>query len=298
MTLALLTLLLGAALAVQAAANVQLSSAMGSPFGGATAQLALGSALLVTLAAVVGTLGALDRLPDVPVWHLVGGFGSTVYILGGILLFPRLGALVTVGLFIAGQMLASLAVDGFGLLGVEREGFTAATIVGAVAVLAGAVLIVRAAWTTAQHVAWLAFALGTGAALALQGPINTQLRRDLDAPVTAGAFSFLVATLAMIGVLLVWQASTRAARPHRPASSMPWWGWAGAFVGATYVTSIPLVIPEIGAATTIGLTVAGQQVASLVVDRYGLLRLPRRPLTPARLSGVALLLAGVALLYA
>ena len=47
---------------------------------------------------------------------------------------------------------------------------------------------------------------------------------------------------------------------------------------------------------TVGLTVAGQQLASLLVDQFGLLRLPRRPLTRARLAGVALLLAGVAVI--
>ena len=53
-------------------------------------------------------------------------------------------------------------------------------------------------------------------------------------------------------------------------------------------------LPAIGAATTIGLTIAGQQVASLIVDRYGLFRLPRRPVSALRLLGVAALLAGVA----
>ena len=61
------------------------------------------------------------------------------------------------------------------------------------------------------------------------------------------------------------------------------------------VTAVFLLLPEIGAAATIGLTVAGQQLASLLVDQYGLLRLPRRPLTRTRLAGVALLLTGVAL---
>jgi hypothetical protein len=37
------------------------------------------------------------------------------------------------------------------------------------------------------------------------------------------------------------------------------------------------------------------QLASLWVDRQGLLRLPKRPVAPARLAGVAVLLAGVAL---
>ena len=70
----------------------------------------------------------------------------------------------------------------------------------------------------------------------------------------------------------------------------------GSPVGATYVTAVFLLLPEIGAAATIGLTVAGQQLASLLADQFGLLRLPRRSLTRPRLAGVALLLAGVALI--
>jgi transporter family-2 protein len=62
------------------------------------------------------------------------------------------------------------------------------------------------------------------------------------------------------------------------------------------VTSVFTFIPEIGVAPTIALTVAGQQIASVFVDRYGLLRLPRRPVVASRLAGVAVLLAGVALI--
>jgi bacterial/archaeal transporter family-2 protein len=49
-------------------------------------------------------------------------------------------------------------------------------------------------------------------------------------------------------------------------------------------------------APTVALTVAGQQVASVFVDRYGLLRLPRREISAWRLAGVGVLLAGVALI--
>jgi len=48
----------------------------------------------------------------------------------------------------------------------------------------------------------------------------------------------------------------------------------------------------------IGLTVAGQQIASIVVDRYGWFRLPKRPIWSGRLAGLGLLLAGVAALKA
>ena len=288
---------IGALLAVQAAANLQLAGAMGSPVGASTAQLAVGTTVLVALAAALGTLGALADVPGAAAWHLVGGLGSAIYISAGILLFPRLGALTAVGLFIAGQMLASLAVDGFGLLGVEREGFPPAHALGGVLVLAGAAAIAHAAAggePVAHRGAWQAFAVLAGIALAVQGPINARLRNDLDSPVTAGAFSFLVATAAMLAVLAIWQARRVAPRPHAPRRTMPWWGWAGGLIGATYVTTVPLLIGELGAAATIGLTVLGQQLASLPVDRYGLLRLPRRPLTRARKAGVAALLGGVA----
>jgi transporter family-2 protein len=80
------------------------------------------------------------------------------------------------------------------------------------------------------------------------------------------------------------------------ARDVPWWGWLGGAVGAGYVTAVFLLIPEIGAAPTIALTVAGQQLAGAAVDHFGLLRLPRRPVRRARLLGVAVLLAGVGLL--
>jgi transporter family-2 protein len=294
-----IALSIGALLAVQAAANLQLAGAMGSPVGASTAQLAVGTAVLVALAALVGTLDALRHVPDLTRWHLVGGLGSAIYITAGILLLPRLGALNAVGLFIAGQLLASLAVDGFGLLGVEREGFPAAHALGGAAVLAGAAAIVRSGASgppLARRGAWQSLGVLAGVALAIQGPINARLRADLDAPVTAGAFSFLVATAAMGIVLTIWQLRLDTPAPHAPRRSMPWWGWLGGLIGATYVTTIPLLIGELGAAATIGLTVVGQQLASLPVDRYGLLRLPRRPLTRARKLGVAFLLAGVSLI--
>jgi len=87
-----------------------------------------------------------------------------------------------------------------------------------------------------------------------------------------------------------------APRPRvEPLRCMPWWGWLGGLAGALYVTSVFSLIPEIGAAPTIALTVGGQQAASVLVDRFGLLRLPRRPVTRLRLAAVGALLAGVVL---
>ena len=297
-------LFVGSLLALQAGANVQLSGAVGNPIGASTLQLTIGAGILLAAAAAAGTLGAFDSLADAEPWHLWGGIGSAVYITAGILLFPRLGALVAVGLFIAGQMGASLLLDGFGWLGVEHEPFDAAAVVGAVSVVVATALIVRAQAgddvledALRNRTGWVVFGLLAGAVLPVQGAINAQLRGDIDAPITVGAFSFVVATVAMSLVLAAVLLFTRAPAPRVGGlRSVPWWAWLGGACGATYVTSVFLLIPEIGVAPTVALTVAGQQVASVFVDRYGLLRLPRRPISTRRLAGVGLLLAGVALI--
>jgi bacterial/archaeal transporter family-2 protein len=298
-----LLLVVGSLLAVQAAANVQLSAATASPFGAASIQLGIGATLLLAAGVAAGALGAFGRLGDGEAWHLVGGLASSLYITSGILLFPRLGALLTVALWITGQMLASLALDGFGWLGVERDPLGAAQVLGAAAVIAGAAGIVRTqagadavSRALREGSGWMALALVAGAALPLQGAVNAQLRADLDAPIAAGAVSFVVAAAGMSALLLVALA-VGATRPRlEPLRRLPWWGWLGGLVGALYVTSVFLLIPEIGTAPTIALTVAGQQAASVAVDRYGLLRLPQRPVGGARIAAVGVLLVGVALI--
>jgi transporter family-2 protein len=300
-----LLVLVGGLLVLQAAANVQLSGAMASPFGASALQLGVAALVLAGVAAVAGSLDALGRLGDAEPWAVVGGLGSAVYITAGIVLFPRLGAIVTAALIIAGQMLASLLLDGFGWLGVARTTPGPGALLGVAAVVVGAWLIVRAQrqgaaseGTARARAAWIALAVLAGAVLPVQGAINARLDADLDAPTAVGAFSFVVATAAM--ALTVAFVCVRGG--NRPSLTglprVPWWGWLGGLVGATYVTSVFLLIPELGAASVVALTVGGQQVASVVVDRLGLLRLPRREVPRLRLLGVAVLLVGVLLVTA
>jgi transporter family-2 protein len=297
-----ISLLAGGLLAVQAGANTQLSKATGSPFAATTIQVIIAGALLLLVAAATGTIAAFGSLPGAPWWHATGGIATAIYVASTILLFPRLGAVVTVGLFIAGQMVASLALDTFGVLGVPRQPPEVETLAGTFAVLAGAAGIVfgqkgATSELSIGKLGWILLALLAGAVLPVQGAINGLLRSDIGAPFVVGTISFAVATLAMVVVLLVTLALTDAPRPQLSGlARMPWWGWLGAVCGATYVTTVFTAIPVIGTATAVGLTVAGQQIASLFVDRYGWFRLPQREISALRFAGVALLLVGVALI--
>jgi transporter family-2 protein len=330
MTVVLLisALLIGCLLAVQASVNLQLNKAVGTPYGAATLQLWFAVALLAVLGAAGGAFGALAGIADVPAWYLLGGLASPLYITSAILLFPRLGALAASGLFVAGQMLASVGLDLFGLLGLPRQPLTVGMVVGAVAVLAGITLIVigrqparapaaaraavgapiagitRGDGTAAQraahpaHVAaggWLLLGLLGGAVLPVQGAINARLHSAIEQPEAVALISFTVAALTNSVVLTALLVTGRTPRPRLPGAgmpAMPWWGWLGGACAAGFVTGAFLLIPAIGAAVTVALTVTGQQLASAAIDSRGWLRLPRRPFTAQRGTGLVLLIAG------
>ncbi|MBP0934842.1 DMT family transporter [Streptomyces goshikiensis] len=296
-------LLVGCLLAVQASVNLQLNKAVGTPYGASTVQLSVATGLLLVIAAVTGSLGALGKLPDVEWWHLLGGLASPLYITSGILLFPRLGALASVGLFVTGQMFSSLVLDLGGFFGLEKKGLSPGIAFGALAVLLGIVVIIRGQKATAPpgaptmsgpgRAGWIALGIIAGGVLPVQGAVNAKLRHGLGAPITVAAFSFTVATLTIAVVLLVLRLTGKTPKPQlAPLKQMPWWGWLGGACAAGYVTGTFLLIPEIGAAVTVGLTVTGQQLTSALIDHRGMFRLPTRVLTAPRLTGLGLLLAG------
>ncbi|GHD76663.1 MULTISPECIES: DMT family transporter [Streptomyces] len=296
-------LLVGCLLAVQASVNLQLNKAVGTPYGASTVQLSVATGLLLVIAAVTGSLGALGKLPDVEWWHLLGGLASPLYITSGILLFPRLGALASVGLFVTGQMFSSLVLDLGGFFGLEKKGLSPGIAFGALAVLLGIVVIIRGQKATAPpgaptmsgpgRAGWIALGIVAGGVLPVQGAVNAKLRHGLGAPITVAAFSFTVATLTIAVVLLVLRLTGKTPKPQlAPLKQMPWWGWLGGACAAGYVTGTFLLIPEIGAAVTVGLTVTGQQLTSALIDHRGMFRLPTRVLTAPRLTGLGLLLAG------
>jgi len=295
-----LSLAAGGLLAVQAGANAQLSKAAGSPFAATTIQVVLAAILLLIVAIATGTSAAFGGLSAVPWWHAIGGIATALYVASTILVFPRLGAVVAVGLFIAGQMLASLGLDSFGVLGVPQQAPKPATLFGTAAVLAGVIAIVLGQKGATRELSgaklgWMLLALLAGAVLPVQGAINGLLRQDLGAPFVVGTISFIVATLSMLLVLLVTLTLMNGARPQLSGlKTMPWWGWIGAVCGATYVTTVFTAIPAIGTAATVGLTVAGQQIVSLFVDRHGWFRLPQREISALRFAGFVVLLLGVA----
>ncbi len=77
-----------------------------------------------------------------------------------------------------------------------------------------------------------------------------------------------------------------------------WLTWSGGVFGAVFIAVCILMIPKLGAATTLALIVVGQMIGSLIFDHFGLFGLTAQPATAMRLAGAACLVLGVVLIRA
>ena len=76
----------------------------------------------------------------------------------------------------------------------------------------------------------------------------------------------------------------------------PPWQFLGGLIGVVFVTASILAVPSIGVPGMIVAALAGQMTAGLLIDRYGWVGLPARPIDPLRIAGVALLAVSVVLI--
>ena len=140
---------------------------------------------------------------------------------------------------------------------------------------------------------FLLLALAAGVLLPVQAGLNAQLRSALGSPVAAALVSFLVGTAGLATVAVLLRTPLPLGRAW--AGTTPW-QWSGGLIGAVYVLAAIVLAPRLGAATLIAAVVTGQMITSLLLDQYGLVGFPVHALTPVRLLGAALVIAGVILI--
>jgi transporter family-2 protein len=133
-------------------------------------------------------------------------------------------------------------------------------------------------------------ALLAGVGLAVQPPTNAALGRSIGSVLVAAMVSFAIGTVILVGAWLIADrtplGNLRDARP---------WMFLGGAYGAFFVSAAAFAAPRLGIAAMLTIMIATQLVAALVIDRFGLIGMPRTPLSAMRIAGVALVLVGVVL---
>ncbi|MEM9065932.1 MAG: DMT family transporter [Planctomycetota bacterium] len=129
-----------------------------------------------------------------------------------------------------------------------------------------------------------------GALSALQPGMNARMGTAAGSPWTAAIVNFFVGLI----LLFAFAIFTRAPIPQ-PSKLMaaPWWAWLGGVCGALLVGFALIAAPRLGAVVLVLALVAGQVIGSVIADQYGLVGFDKRPVSPVRLIGVALVVMGL-----
>ena len=140
----LLAILAGAMIPTQAATNNKMAVVVDSPILAAFISFIIGTAALFVYVIASGTpIGNLASVRDAPPVAWIGGLLGAFFVAMTVVLAPRLGVAMTFSLIIAGQMLVTLVIDHFGLLGVDVQPISWARFAGILLISGGVVLIRR-----------------------------------------------------------------------------------------------------------------------------------------------------------
>lgn len=140
---------------------------------------------------------------------------------------------------------------------------------------------------------FLLLVAGAGAALALQAAWNARLRLATGSPVLTTMTSIVVT---LITFSVIWSSGLTPRGTLPSFNSIPKWAWFGGVCAAYYLLASLIALPKLGAAAVFSLVIAGQLIAAVVLDSTGTFGVPHIGLSPTRILGVVLLLAGVILI--
>jgi transporter family-2 protein len=137
-----LVLLGGILLGIQPTLNAGLARHLGHPLSASLVSFGTATVLLLAVAmALRPPVPALADLRLVPPWLWLGGAMGAAFVTIALMATPRLGAAPVVALVICGQLAAALVIDSFGLMGLTARPFDWTKLLGALCLVAGAILI-------------------------------------------------------------------------------------------------------------------------------------------------------------
>lgn len=132
----------GSAMAFQVVVNAQLRSHVGKPMQASLISFAVGAVAALIYCVVAGfAWPSYAQLREAPWWTWVGGLLGLFFIWCSIVVAPRIGVALMLGLVVAGQVATSTLIDHFGLLGAAVRPASFGRIAGVVLVVAGVGLV-------------------------------------------------------------------------------------------------------------------------------------------------------------
>jgi transporter family-2 protein len=132
---------LGAIISMQPAINAQMALRLGSPLAAAICSIIISLAMIVAVWLALGRAPVnMSKLWSLPWWVLIGGAAGALFVLGGIMVAPRLGVAAFFTCIVLGQVLGAAVLDQIGAFGLEAQPVSWMRALGIMLVVAGAAL--------------------------------------------------------------------------------------------------------------------------------------------------------------
>ena len=298
----LLGILAGNALPMQTSVNAALRRQLKNPL---LASLVSFVCTIATFcAALMITEGKLNFplgvLLGQPFWVWLPGFLGIFFLIGNILLFPKLGGVRTIICTATGQVLMALLVDALGLFSVSFRSAGLARIAGAALALAGVAVVAlskgggeKRALNTG-NLAWCALGVLIGMINVTQTTINARVAALFGNAVKATAISSMESLPWVLALMLIMHRripiSFSEARGSKP------WMWLGGVFGAALLFFNAFLTGKLGAGLAVVTILIGSTLGGILIDHFGLFGADRQRMTLRKALGVLLMLCGTVLI--
>ncbi|WP_049797406.1 DMT family transporter [Kribbella flavida] len=272
---------IGMLVAIQSRLNGDLGNRLGDGIPAALISFGSGLVILLVAAAVVprirqslGNVWRTVRTPSTGAggglrwWQCIGGIAGAFLVATQSITVAVIGVAVFTVAVVAGQAVSSLVVDRLGFGPAGPQPYTTLRVVGAIVALLAVVLAVS---DRLNHPSGLLLAIlpalagvGTAVQQAINGRVARTASPDAYGAVAAGVINFVVGTTALLIVFLV---DLAVRGTPNPLPSEPWLYLGGA-CGVIFISAAASVVRVVGV-FVLGLgTIAGQLIASLLLDLF------------------------------
>ena len=106
----------------------------------------------------------------------------------------------------------------------------------------------------------------------------------------------LLGALAVILLLRLTKGPGSIIDPTLPKIKGHWWMWTGGLCSFTIVGGNVILQLLMGTGLATILNILGQTLAGVVIDATGFLGIPKKPVTPRKIIGLAVMVVGTALI--
>ncbi|GJE55015.1 DMT family transporter [Methylobacterium thuringiense] len=247
-------------------------------------------------------LPTLDTLAAMPWYAPFGGVAGAVAVFGGLAFIDKVGAGPFNGLTLTANILTSVAMDSFGLFGLQGGGFKPMPWIGGLLMAVGVAFIARVTPDKGAEKdeghglnprLLYPFIVVAGALQAIGVVWNAQLRGALVNPWLAATVSFLPVVFVFVFVFLIRPTPLPT---KQDIAGIRWWMPLAGITGAVAVFGGLLFVDKVGAGAFNGLLITANLLTSIALDHFGWLGMKQVKAGASRLGGAALMIGGIVLI--